>query len=67
MSLTLKKKLTTAIAGIVCVVLVQYIGLAEDAATTVSQMITGIISAYMVGQGMADFAKEKTAVVEVTQ
>jgi hypothetical protein len=57
-NITLKKKLTAAIAAVLLVIGVQYLGMTEAAATEVSTMIAGIASAFMIGQGMADFGKE---------
>ena len=53
------KKFQAAIVGILVVLGVQFLGLDEDKATEVCQLVVGLLGTFIVGQGVADHGKGK--------
>lgn len=56
------KKFTITISGIIVVILVNVVGVSEQAAKEISIAIIGILAAFNIGQGVADgLSKGKTS------
>lgn len=67
-SLGSSKKALSALAAVIAIVLVRYMGLDDAQATEIGREIVGVAAALLVGQGAADFGKvgksdEATAIV----
>lgn len=56
------KKFLSAVAGILALVGIRFLGLPEDQAASLSLQVTGVISALLLGQGAADMGKSKALV-----
>lgn len=53
------KKFLATLAGCISVIGVQFLGMDPTAADELSQKIMFLVSTYIIGQGVADFGKEK--------
>jgi len=57
-ALATSKKFLSAVAGVLTLIGVRYLGLPEDQIGPLSLQITGLVAALLVGQGAADLGKE---------
>ena len=57
-ALAQSKKVISAVAGVLTLIGVRYLGLPEDQLGPLSLQITGIVATLLIGQGAADLGKE---------